>query len=432
MKILYYDCFAGISGDMNLGALVDLGVPDDYLITELKKLKLSGYELKFEAGLKMGISGTKATVTIENLDKQTTENEHVHGHNHGHEQHLHEHLHLYGENHAHNNDPAAHVHRNLDDIQAIITGSDLNSFVKEKSLQVFYEIAIAEAKIHAKDINEIHFHEVGAIDSIVDIVGAAICIDYLKPAKVVCSTVELGGGLVQCAHGVFPVPAPATAEILKGIPVKKGAANKETTTPTGAAILKVYVDEFIDRLDFSIEKIAYGIGHRDLEIPNVLRVYAAEGKQEDSDKEQALLLESNIDDMNPEYYEFIIDRLFDAGAQDVYLIPIIMKKSRPAVKLSVLCDNTTRQKIEEIILTETTSLGLRTVPVLKSILERTTRSIDTVFGTIQIKEAFYHNKSVKYKAEYEDCILAARKHSVSLKEIYTEVDRVVEQMKAKV
>jgi len=388
MDILYYDCFAGISGDMNLGALIDLGVPSGYLIKELKKLNLKGYEIRVTEGIKMGISGTKVSVILENRKK----------HKHQHEQHKH-----------------SHGHRNLSDIRKIIEESELSDFIKEKSMLIFREIGEAEAKIHAKSIDEIHFHEVGAVDSIVDIVGTAICIDYLKPAKIFSSTVELGGGFVECAHGTYPIPAPATAEILKNIPVKKGSVDKETTTPTGAAILKVLVDEFTDQTNFTIDRVAYGIGHYDLQLPNVLRVYA--GKQttsENLEKAEALLFECNIDDMNPEYYDYLIDTLFEAGAQDVFLVPIIMKKSRPAVQLKVLCSGNKQKEIEKIILEETTSLGLRYVPITKSMLERKITTVDTAFGKIKIKEGLYSGKSIKYKAEYDDCVKAAKKYKVSV------------------
>jgi uncharacterized protein (TIGR00299 family) protein len=416
MKIIYYDCFAGISGDMNLGALVDLGVPEEYLLTELKKLNLDGYELRLTSLLKMGINGTRADVILSNKYNDTPHDHHEHVHD---EKHKHKHSH---ENHE---------YRNLNDIRKIIEESSLNTFVKEKSLLIFHEIAAAEAKIHAKKIDEIHFHEVGAIDSIIDIVGAAVCIDYLKPDKILCSTIELGGGFIECAHGIFPVPAPATAEILKNIPIKKGTVDKETTTPTGAAILRVFTDEFVDQIDFIIHKIAYGIGHRDLKIPNVLRVYLGETKSDGLENANAVLIESNIDDMNPEYYEYIIDKLFDAGAQDVFLVPIIMKKSRPAVQIKVLCNPTDRHAMEQILLSETTSLGLRYMPVTKSMLERKARTIDTAFGPIRIKEAVYSNKTLKFKAEYDDCVKAAQKYKISLKEVYSEIDRTVEQMKNK-
>ena len=401
MDILYYDCFAGISGDMNLGALIDLGVPSVYLIKELKKLNLEGYEIRVTEGIKMGISGTKVNVILESEKK----NKHKHDHH-------------------------SHEHRNLSDIRKIIEESELSDYIKEKSMLIFQEIGEAEAKIHGKSIDEIHFHEVGAVDSIVDIVGTTICIDYLKPDKILSSTVELGGGFVECAHGTYPVPAPATAEILKDIPVKKGSVDKETTTPTGAAILKVLVDEFTDQTNFTIDKVAYGIGHYDLQLPNVLRVYA--GKQTVSGnlvKAEALLFECNIDDMNPEYYDYLIDKLFEAGAHDVFLVPIIMKKSRPAVQLKVLCSGNEQEEIEKIILEETTSLGLRYVPVTKSMLERKVTTIDTAFGKIKIKEGLYSGKSIKYKAEYSDCVKAAKKYKVSLQQVYSEVEYCIKKWK---
>ncbi len=402
MKILYYDCFSGISGDMNLGAMIDTGVPEKYLIEELKKLNVEGYQLEIVADLKMGISGTRAFVHLTDKGHHKKEHSHTHSHKHHHE------------------------HRNLHDIKKIIQDSTLNSFVKEKSISIFEEIARAEAKIHAKSIDEIHFHEVGAIDSIVDIVGAAICIDYLKPDKILSSTIELGGGFVHCAHGVFPVPAPATAEILTGIPIKKGTVDKETTTPTGAAILKIFVNEFIDKTNFKIHKTSYGIGHRDLDIPNVLRVYMGETDKDSSAEEaHALLVECNIDDMNPEHYEFLMNKLFEAGAHDVFFVPMIMKKSRPAVQVKVLCESSSQEAIENILLGETTSLGLRYYPVYKSMLERNVYSIETKYGSIRIKEGIQSGKVIKSKAEYDDCAAAAKKANVSLQTIYNEVNRIL-------
>ncbi len=265
MKILYYDCFAGISGDMNLGAMIDLGVDNEYLLNELAKLKLeSEYEIKIEKRIKNGIHGTKVDVILK------FKKEHSHDHNHHHDNH-HSHEHHHHEP-SHNHD---HVHRNLGDIESIINNSELNKNVKRMSIDMFKEVAKAEAKVHGKDLYEVHFHEVGAIDSIVDIVGAAICIDYLKPDKIMASHIEVGGGFVKCAHGLMPVPAPATVEILKGIPIKAGRVNFEMTTPTGAAILASNVESFVDKMEFTIDKIGYGLGTRELEIPNVLRVYLA-------------------------------------------------------------------------------------------------------------------------------------------------------------
>ena len=422
MKILYYDCFAGISGDMNLAALIDLGVPADYLLQELQKLNLEGYHIDISNALKMGISGTRVDVLLDaDLSVAVHGNvDHDHDHDHNH---LDETKKAKSGKHMH--DPEhSHEHRNLSAISEIISNSSLNSFVKEKGIAVFHEIAVAEAKIHAKSIDEVHFHEVGAIDSIVDIVGAAICIDYLKPDMIMASAIELGGGFVTCAHGVFPVPAPATAEILTDIPVKTGAADKETTTPTGAAILKVFVAEFTDKINFRIQKTAYGIGHRDLEIPNVLRVYLGEMQEKGEFMQAAaVLLECNIDDMNPEHYDFIMDKLLKAGAQDVFLVPMIMKKSRPAVQLKVLCDNSLKADIEKILLDETTSLGVRNYNVTKTMLDRRSSTLQTRFGPIRIKEAVVSGKTVKFKPEYDDCVKAAVNHKVSLQEVYSEAEK---------
>lgn len=252
MKVLYYDCFCGISGDMNLGALLDLGVDEDHLRQELSKLNLdSEYELHVKKDNKRGISGTRVDVVLKEQKCVNSGNDHNH-----------------------------HTHRNLKDIQSIIVNSSLSDNVKKLSLAIFMKVAEAEAKVHEKPLYEVHFHEVGAVDSIIDIVGAAVCLDYLKAQKIMSSSVQVGGGFVKCAHGIIPVPAPATVEILRNRPIKSGLVQFETTTPTGAAILAANVEEFIDKVEFSIEKIGYGMGHRDLEIPNVLRVYL--GKVEDN------------------------------------------------------------------------------------------------------------------------------------------------------
>ncbi|MBV7272971.1 LarC family nickel insertion protein [Clostridium sp. PL3] len=284
MKVLYYDCFSGISGDMNLGALIDIGVDKDYLISELLKLNISGYEIKAKKDVKNGISGTKADVILEechnhdeesNCEHNHEAHEHGHGHHHehGHEGH-HEHHH---HEHQHTHPTTSHhEHRNLMDIKSIIEASTLNQNVKNISLEMFKKVAEAEAKVHNKSIEEVHFHEVGAVDSIVDIVGAAIGLDYLKVDKIECSTVEVGSGFVKCAHGILPVPAPATAEILKNIPIKVNIPF-EATTPTGAAILSYLVDEFTDAKNFRVERIGYGLGSKEnAEIPNMLRIFIGE------------------------------------------------------------------------------------------------------------------------------------------------------------
>ncbi|AIF50315.1 nickel pincer cofactor biosynthesis protein LarC [Pelosinus sp. UFO1] len=266
MKVLYYDCFCGISGDMNLGALLDLGVDEAYLRQELSKLNLDAeYELQVKKDNKKGISGTRVDVVLKDVM-------HIHKHDHHGEHHDHHH-HEAQAGMESDNGHTHHAHRNLKDIENIIISSSLSDRVKKISLDIFMEVAKAEAKVHGKPLYEVHFHEVGAVDSIVDIVGAAVCLDYLKVDKIMASSVQVGGGFVKCAHGIIPIPAPATVEILKNVPIKSGIVPFETTTPTGAAILAANVDAFTDHMDFSVDKIGYGIGHRDLEIPNVLRIY---------------------------------------------------------------------------------------------------------------------------------------------------------------
>jgi pyridinium-3,5-bisthiocarboxylic acid mononucleotide nickel chelatase len=395
MKTLFYDCFTGISGDMNLGALIDIGIPSEYLLSELKKLKIDGYQIEITRTLKNGISGTRVNVNLE------------HHKHHGHHEH--------------------HPHRNLSDISEIINNSDLSNQIKAISIDIFDKVARAEAKVHNKPIDKVHFHEVGATDSIVDIVGAAICIDYLKPDRILCTPVQLGGGFVECAHGTFPVPAPATAEILQNIPVKKGLVDTETTTPTGAAILATLVDEFVSETELRIVKTGYGIGFKDLKVPNVLRVFICDNEESNDLKhEKACIIECNLDDNNPEIFAFIIDKLFEKGAQDVYLTPIIMKKSRPAVTLSILCPPDKTNEMEKIILTETTTLGIRKHWVEKSMLPRKTKTVATKYGDIRVKYSTF-GSLIKHKPEYEDCIKAANENNVTLAEVYKEVERITDK-----
>lgn len=437
MKILYYDCFCGISGDMNLAALIDLGVPKEYLIKELSKLNLnSEYEIKIEKSAKLGITGTRVDVILNNelsnnshiQDKDLHEHnygEHVHNHSHSDsdsEHHQDENNHEHGHSHEEHTHNHEHHHRNLRDMEEIINSSDLSDKVKKISLDMFMRVAEAEAKVHGKTIYEVHFHEVGAIDSIVDMVGAAICLDYLKVDKIIASPVQVGGGFVKCAHGIMPVPAPATVEILKNIPMNTGIVQFETTTPTGAAILASNVKEFTSKIDFSIKKIAYGIGHRDLEIPNVLRVYL--GESEKTEKlENQYILETNIDDMNPEIYGYIEEKLFEAGALDVFKTPIIMKKGRPAIKLSMLINEKIEQEVLKVIFEETTSIGVRKYMIEKIMLDREFSKVETEYGDITIKKSYYKGKLVKYKPEYEECKSIAKEKNISIDTVYKSVYR---------
>lgn len=440
MRILYYDPFSGISGDMNLGALIDIGVPKDYLIKELKKLKVSGYTIEVVEDNRKGITGTKVTVKLDSDDSHEHHHHDAieHNHSHNHQEHIHNHEHGHNHNHDHNHHHEVnnqeghthehHEHRNLEAVENIIRNSELSENVKNLSIKMFLKVAEAEAKIHGKPLQEVHFHEVGALDSIIDIIGSAVCLDYLKVDKVLSSSVELGGGFVKCAHGLFPVPAPATAEILKGIPVKLGAVNKETTTPTGAAILAATVDEFTDKKEFIVNKIAYGIGQRDTVIPNVLRVYLGEIQEASVDKkglleEEALILECNIDDMSPELYDYTMEKLFTLGAMDVFLTPIIMKKGRPGIKLSVLCSKEKEVEVTRTILRETTTLGVRKYQVEKSMLEREFSTIETSFGEVRVKTSILNGEKLKAKPEYDDCKRLAKENNVPITLIYEEVNK---------
>jgi len=386
--VLYYDCFSGISGDMNLAVLIDLGVPAKYLAEELQKLNVEGYTLDVTSDQRNGINGTKVKVRLsdENTDRH---------------------------------------HRHLSDIVKIINGSDLNDNVREMSLKMFQRLAEAEAHVHGKEINEIHFHEVGAIDSIVDIIGAAICLDYLKPERILCSAVELGSGMIKCEHGILPVPAPATAEILKDIPVSSGNQTFEATTPTGAVILACNVDGFSDLDNFKIVKTAYGIGHKESEKPNMLRVYKGELIGAEKPSSAHLMFECNIDDSNPEILEYIMDKLFAAGADDVFITPIIMKKSRNASKLSVLCNESIRNIISEILIRETSTFGFRSYPVDKTELKRDFIELETKYGKVSIKRAYYEDRIIKHKAEFEDCARLARENDIPIRDVYREIEKLL-------
>lgn len=393
MRILYYDCFSGISGDMNLGVMLDLGVSQEYLQTELRKLNLNGWSLLVREEQRKGITGTRAIVQLEG-DHQSHEH-----HGHGHHEH-------------------EHHHRTMADIRKIIEESTLTSEVKTLSLDIFTEVAKAEGKIHGQPIEEVHFHEVGAVDSIIDIVGAAICIHKLDVDKIIFSPLALGSGFVNCAHGKFPVPAPATVEILRGIPITKGDAEKELTTPTGAAIAKVLADEFTKETNFIIRRIGYGIGGRDNPVPNVLRVYLADAGEEAVTGERAVILESNIDDMNPEVYGYVTEKLLAEGAMDVWLTPIYMKKGRPATILSVLCSASLQHQLTRVILTETTTLGVRSFQVDKEMLERNSVTVATPWGEVPVKQAILDGEVIKQKPEFEACRQIAQANNIPLAQVY--------------
>jgi uncharacterized protein (TIGR00299 family) protein len=389
MRVLFYDCFSGISGDMNLGAMLALGIKKDDLINELNKLNLKGWKLIIEQDQRHGISGTKVTVVLSKEDK---------------------------------------IHRHLSDIEGIINSSTLDQTIKSLSLDIFMKVAVAEAKVHNINVNEVHFHEVGAIDSIIDIVGAAICFHLLKVEKVVVSPVELGGGFVKCAHGILPVPAPATVEILKNIPVRQGGVNFEATTPTGAAIVSTIGDEFTAKSLASFNETGYGIGHKENpELPNLLRVHIGELKEEGTQGLTSYLIECNIDDMNPEWYDSLMQKLFAAGAADVYLTSIIMKKGRPGTKVSLICHPDHIDSIKDTLFIESSTLGIRIFPFEKHTLEREFKRLNTPLGEVMVKYSYYKGETVSAKPEHEDCIRIAEENNLPLRDIYKKILKYIDE-----
>jgi uncharacterized protein (TIGR00299 family) protein len=284
------------------------------------------------------------------------------------------------------------------------------------------KVAVAEAAVHGIAIEKVHFHEVGAIDSIIDIVGAAICYKALAVDEVHVSIVELGGGMIKCDHGKLPVPAPATAEIIKGIPSRRGGVDFEATTPTGAAILATLGKVFNSGQPLKITRTAYGVGQKDHpDVPNLLRVFLGETESNSETGHEALLIECNIDDMNPEFFDHISERLFNSGASDVFLTSIIMKKNRPGIILNVILEKERADAVKEILFTESTTLGIRSFPFMKDTLVRKYESIDTIWGQVTVKRSFYKGREVSCKPEYEECKKIALKLGIPVKEVYNTI-----------
>lgn len=426
MRAIYLDTFAGISGNMLLGALIDAGFPLEILKKELRKLNIGDYKLLCHKVNKLGIEATYFNVLLSDEHvhhHEEHQHEHVHNHEHSHghsEQHLHAHAHV--QPHVHH-----HEHRNLHDIMHIINSSDLSDSIKTKAGAVFTAIAEAEAKVHGKTLEEVHFHEVGAIDTIIDIVGCLLGLEYLKINKVYVGKITTGFGFVECAHGLMPVPAPATAELLQGLPQQQGIVDKEMTTPTGAALAKVLAEavEIIPE-NFVSEKIAYGAGTREVKIPNVLRMYFGYVCEQ---SEQVVEAACNIDDISGEILGYTIDRLLAAGALDAWAEPIVMKKNRPAYKLSFLADEKIFDTLAEIVFTETSTLGLRFSRLQRKVLQREFSDVETEFGSIKIKSAIYNDKVVHVAPEYESCKIVAEKVNLPLKKVMDVALRAVKDEK---
>jgi pyridinium-3,5-bisthiocarboxylic acid mononucleotide nickel chelatase len=381
MTLAYFDCFSGISGDMTLGALVDAGVSIDALRAKLSKLNLAGYEITAEKVLRSGISATKVHVRMDDKPQ-----------------------------------PARH----LADIRRIIEASNLSAPIKEKSIGIFERLAAVEAMVHGTTPDKVHFHEVGAVDAIVDIVGSVIGLEMLGVTAIAGSPINLGSGSIKTAHGILPVPAPATAELLKGIPSYGSSVPFELTTPTGAVILSTLGSSFGPMPQMSVSRTAYGAGNKDIPgRPNVLRLMIGETASS-YDEDTSIVIETNIDDMNPQLYEHVIDKLIQQGANDAYLTPIIMKKGRPAILLSVLTDGTKESAVLDTIFRETTSIGVRIQEVGRKKLTREIETVDTVYGKIRVKVSKRGEEILTVTPEYEDCRKIAEEKQVPLKQVMEE------------
>jgi uncharacterized protein (TIGR00299 family) protein len=390
MKIAYFDCFSGISGDMTVGALLDAGLKIEILEKELKKLGLSGYQLEMNKIVKKGISATQFKVKIKEEG----------------------------------------VERRFKDILTILEKSKLNEEIKEQTKKIFFNIAQAESKIHQKDIDKIHFHEIGGLDSIIDISSAVIGMKALGIEEIYSSALPTGKGFVKCAHGVIPVPAPATLELLKNIPTYNGGIESEMITPTGAAIIGTLAKSFGERPLMKIERTGYGAGEKEFIIPNLLRVSIGEKilkdetLKDDYVSDEAILIETNIDDMNPEFYDYIMDKLFVQGALDVFSTPIQMKKNRSAHMLSIIVYKQNLKEILEVLFSESTTLGVRLREIKRLRLDQQNFIAETKYGKVKVKVARFKGEIKNIAPEYEDCKKVAKQHQVPLKKVYEEAKKI--------
>jgi pyridinium-3,5-bisthiocarboxylic acid mononucleotide nickel chelatase len=395
MKIAYFDCFSGASGDMILGALIDAGASRKKLIEELKKLNLDNYELDSKKVLRSSITGTKFDVLIK---KDIAHDEH-------------------------------HRRRTLKDISRLINQSSLSESVKRGSIRIFEKLADAEAKIHNTLPEEVHFHEVGAIDSIIDIVGAVIAFHDLKIEKIYFSPIRTGTGFVKCEHGQFPVPAPATVELLKGHHVINTNIQQELTTPTGAAILTTLGTNVDMCPETTLLQTGYGAGSHEIpEIPNLLRVMIGETITV-SDQDEVWMVETNIDDMPGEHFGYLLGKILDAGAFDAYITPVQMKKSRPGTLISITVDDEHLPKIERIIFDQSTTFGIRKYKVTCKKLCKKFDDVKTEYGTIKVKIGMLNGYTKNITPEYEDCRKIAEAKELPLKLVYNAAINAIQSIK---
>lgn len=379
MKIAYFDCFTGAGGDMIVASMLDAGLDSKFLKAQLATLEIKNLDIEIAETNRAGLRA----LCFKPIAPEHKEN------------------------------------RNLDDIKKIITQSRISKQAKQIAITIFEKLAKAEAAVHGKAPADVHFHETGAIDSIVDIVSASVGIEALELEKIYCSALSVGGGSINCTHGLLPVPAPATAELLKGIPIVAGPVQAELLTPTAAAILTTIVDEFTPLPAMKIERTGYGAGSMDSkEFPNVLRLIIGQACPSESENADSVcLLETNIDDTTGEILGFITESLLNSGALDVFTIPIYMKHNRPAVKLSVLCRIGDTQQIEQFLFEEGVTFGIRKQIVQRAKLVKHFTAVQTPFGEIKIKTGSLNEKVVNAKPEFADCAAAAKKHNVTIKQV---------------
>jgi len=441
MRIGYLECFSGISGDMFLGALVDAGVSPQLLRETIAALGV-GARLEISKVMRSGISATKVDVWVDGEKDMPREEywakhdaNHAHSHDAHHHsehhanEHAHHHHHSYDAGEAEEKERPAHkhAHRGLTEIRKLISAAGISESAKHTAIRIFEALGAAEAKIHQVPVESIHFHEVGAVDAIVDIVCAAVGSEALGVDEIICSPLNVGGGSVKCAHGVFPVPAPATVELLKQAPVYSSGIEVELVTPTGAAIVSTLTRRFGSFPEMKVEKSAYGAGSRDLaDRPNVLRIVVGESVPTvaaGSGSETITVLEANLDDLNPQVFGYVMDQLLEQGALDVFGVPVHMKKNRPGTLLTVLCKPGDAEKLMKTLFSETTTLGVRRREEFRQVLARRWENVRTQWGEVRIKIASMNGTVTNYAPEYEDCRRIAAEHHVPLKTVIEEATR---------
>lgn len=387
MKIAYFDCFSGVSGDMILGSLIDAGLDLGELEKALAGVPLSGYRLSADKVMKRGIAGTSFRVIAEKTGRE----------------------------------------RHLSDILALIDASSLSERARQSAAAIFRAIAEVEAAIHGKTVEDIHFHEIGAVDSIIDITGACAAFDILGIGAVYCSRINVGEGFVKTDHGLLPVPAPATAKLLAGAPVYSSGIEAELATPTGAAIMAHFSRRFGPLPDMTVRHVGYGAGMKDLAAPNLLRVYIGEDDTRDG-YDTVVTLETNIDDMNPEIYQHVFDRLLEAGALDVFTAPVMMKKGRPGTLLTVLAREEKREELANLLFAETTTAGIRVGRFERVVCDREMRRVNTPFGEIGVKVLSRRGRVMTVSPEYEECRRIAKDRGVPLKQVYDEAKKIAQDL----